>query len=213
MLLQGVYVQVINCGEYGDTVFNSLLSPRKSEVESSYFKQQYDSLLASSHQCLNDVGGRIVDIAKTTYDNINNSKAMDIIRKTMYDVGAQQEGYILALNTLEELQSAGPYMQRWIMAEPGMKRLWIDDACAGYEGVYSSTDTVQDCDYDYRRVMDNIAVVTDEGYSYTNYVEELHKDDHTLDFDEQCIILDTWDAVRCFREAGLDPSSLYNDSL
>lgn len=132
--------------------------------------------------------------------------------------GAFRDDVIQPLYDIGQFQTAGPVMQRWIMAEPTVRQLYHEQGCDGYSGTYvdMAPHAVGETHYDYRRVMDGV-VVTDEQtgqWHADSYLEPLYEGDRDLMPDEQADIQIAWRHLkRHLRDGTDDPVSPWNGEL
>lgn len=102
---------------------------------------------------------------------------------------------IRPLNSVEELQNAKPVMQRWIMANPFIRKLYKEGRVVGYGDSYvdHKKQGVGEDHYDYRIAMSGLATFNDEdGWTATTYGDELLAGDVRPTFVEQTDIFATW---------------------
>ena len=144
-------------------------------------------------------GNRIYDSIQNSFNSVTDSMQRFQIRRELNNQGVKQvDNYFEPLTSLEKLRSANVTMQRWVMAHPTVKKLYLDQNCAGYPGSYNniSGNSYGEEDYDYRRIMDGIVVGTDDGgYEVNNYYENLMPGDRDLDFEEQLCAIDTHEFI------------------
>ncbi len=128
------------------------------------------------------------------------NRARDIVLKYVPDTcnKTSYTNYVLPLITLEEQQNASSTMQRWIMANPEIRTLYLKQRCDGYNETYINRygDKIGEDHYDYRRVMDGIGVEQNNGdIVFTEYIEELHSGDRDLSLVEQTDIINSWNTT------------------
>lgn len=150
------------------------------------------------------------DQARSLYQVIDSSAALQILRnlKTKVDT-SWQSNEILRLNSLQELQTAAPVMQRWIMAQPDLRNKFLHQEVQGYGDSYVNLqgDAVGRRQYDFRCVTDGMVFENDEGYHYVQYYEDTG-DDVALTLHQKVDILKTWKQVEHYlSEADEDPTS------
>lgn len=128
---------------------------------------------------------------------------------------------IVPLRTVEELQSARPAMQRYIMANPNLRALYHKQLCDGYSDTYRDLEPTKigEDHYEYRRVMNGIvqdAIDPESGektWMATYYFDDLHEGDRELDAEEQFDILDAWDACDVAVCRRFDPTDIFNGEI
>ena len=201
-------IQVIHGGNTDS--FDMLAFPMQNPANAHYIQHQ----LANFSQSLTDIGRKFIETSQQIYERVNDSNVLRTARAAIRMAGGMfHPNEIVELTTLQELRFAQPIMQRYIMAEPNLRELYNKQQCDGYSDSYANIDPgcIKEDHYDYRRVMHGIIVdkVDEEGndtWSATQYYQENRGDDIELPFDEQVAILQTWDIVKLFVNAGADPS-------
>lgn len=118
---------------------------------------------------------------------------IEAVRRNLGGVWDLDEVQIL--DTVEKLQQARPHMQRWVMANPFIRKLYKEGRVAGYGDAYlnHASQGVGADHYDWRRVMSGVATFNDEdGWSATTYMDELLDGDEELTFQNKLDIFTTW---------------------
>lgn len=148
---------------------------------------------------LTDAGRAFMSKTKDMFEHFNGSAAMRFAREVMGTVkGVFQTQRIQTLWELLEMQSASLTMQRWLMANPVVRRHYHAQRCDGYSDTYVDMEPgcVAEDHYDYRRVMDGQFVFDEDGdWKSTQYIEALKDGDRDLLHEEQVEILRSWDAM------------------
>lgn len=148
--------------------------------------------------------------AATLYTMVSTSDAVQALRNlTVKSENAWQSNVVSYLSTIEQIQCAPLVMQRYIMAQPELRQMYLNDEVTGYGEEYTNIHGtgIGAQHYDWRRVMDGIGVIDDQGVRFTNYVEDT-RDDVELTVFEKVDILRTWNAVSgALSAAEQDPTS------
>lgn len=210
-----VIANVIEANSPG--VLDYLIYPEQNPLNQSYIYNQ----IANISNTLDDIGKKFIESSKEIYQKINDS---ELIRKAKMAlrsaVGISHINEILYYNTLEAMQSATPYMQNYIMANPMIRELYNDQLCDGYSDTYIDIDkgTIADTQYHYRRVMDGVIQDTEDSegnYNWVskNYMEDLLEGDKELQIEDKAKILSTWEVMNMFIKAGQDPTNPNGGSL
>lgn len=154
--------------------------------------------------------------AKMMYDKLSGSTAMRMARQASAMVGTMWDAdEIRYLKALTDIQLAKTVMQRWIMANPVVREMYHAQAVDGYSDTYIDLHPgdIGENHYDYRRVMNGIAVEVDDRILCTTYPDEL-LDEKELSIEEQVDILLTWDQIeKHLNERKEDPTSKWGSSL
>jgi len=166
------------------------------------------------------VGGEAAQFfnqARNLYQVISATDATQVLRNLKSKVDKLwADNTITNHSTLASIQTAGTVMQRWIMAHPGIRGMYLNQEVEGYSGSYVNYhgEAIGASHYDYRRVVDGIAFETEEGYRYTQYHEAITEDDPELTLHQKVDILNTWKAVEHYLdEADEDPTSAVGNKL
>lgn len=137
-----------------------------------------------------------MDRSRTMFEDNYGDAAMarlEAVRRNLRK--AWDDDDIRPLLTVEAMQSAKPQMQRWIMANPFVRKLYKQGRVAGYGESYldHKKQGVGEDHYDYRIAMSGFATFNDEdGWSATTYGDELLEGDVRPTFMEQIDIFQTW---------------------
>jgi len=207
---------MINVVYGGGDAFDSLLyTTQQNPVNQQYFQTQIDRI----NHTLTESGRAFMEASRTIYDQINSSEAAQLARLALRSAKSLfQPNVVQYIDTLDHLQSAPPIMQRWIMSQPDIRERYQQQRCHGYGDLYTtdmSPGLSGEQDYNYRRVMDAVVVIEEEGGGWyaRQYSEDLLPDDRELSNYEKIDILRTWDIVRMAIEAGDDPTNPAGGSL
>lgn len=199
--------------EGGVDAFDALLYPEQNPNNDYYIRNQ----LCNFTSTLTDVGRRFMEEAKNVYEAYNSFEALNAAKMALRAARNMfRPDTIMYLDELESLQTAKPIMQRWIMAQPDIRELYLEQRCAGYPDSYYNVfgNAIRDDHYDFRRVMDAVVVDNDDGWYVRYYPDDLLDGDKDLSHIEKVDILSTWDIVRMFVEQGSkDPTDPYGGSL
>lgn len=149
-----------------------------------FLKNQFSTV----GNALTDYGRKFVDASKSAFNHFNGSEALRFARKVVAGVNKSYDTErIVDLTTLKELQAASLQMQRWLMANPNIRKMYHRQQCDGYSSTYVDVEPsyIGESHYDYRRVMQGIGVEEEDGSTrYDNYLEELKEGDRELIFEE-----------------------------
>lgn len=148
--------------------------------------------------------------AASLYTMISTSNAVQALRNlTVKTENAWQSNVVTYLQTIEQVQCAPIVMQRYIMAQPDVRQMYLNGEVSGYGESYENLhgDGIAAKHYDWRQVMSDIVVVSDDSWQHTTYVEDT-RDDKELTVFEKVDILRTWNVVQsALSAAEQDPTS------
>lgn len=173
----------------------------------SWLQQRSEALMAS----VSSTTQSWFNQARTFYNTITESDAVQALRNLTVKADTSWMGNnIHFCNSIEMIQAANPVMQRWIMAEPRLRDMYLNQSVEGYAGSYENFhgDLIGAQHYDYRRVTDGILFAHDDHAVVTDYIENLPDDQNPLDFFQKADIIRTWNMVnRALDAAEMDPTS------
>lgn len=167
-----------------------------SQSVASYLSQQLEHM----PQVFNEIGQKIYNTMMTGYQYVTDVMTKYHLIDTLQQNGVAQsvENYILPLTDIQQLQQATPVMQRWIMCQPDLRELYLQQNVDGYSDSYQNVfgKGVGTEDYNYRRVIDGMLIDDGTHYTITHYTEELMPGDRPLDFHEKVAVLHTHDIIK-----------------
>lgn len=191
----GVDLMDIACGGFLDNQTTNWLQQRSEAL--------MGTVSATTQNWLNK--------ARTFYTTITESDAIQALRNLTAKADLSWKGNnIHYCNSIEQLQAVNPIMQRYIMAEPRIRDLYLNSSVEGYAGSYENYhgDAIGVNHFDYRRVTDEIVMVNEDSYEYTKYYENIPDGDKELEFFEKVDIIRTWNLANQALDAGeMDPTS------
>lgn len=164
--------------------------PREETVR--FLQQQFDHpspVLASASQSFFE---RASHLFEENYGETAMAR-IEAVRRSMRHTW--DEDVIRPLVTVEDFQQAKPQMQRWVMANPFVRKLYKEGRVFGYGDQYidHKSQGIGKDHYDYRLATNGLAVFNDEnGWEATTYGDELLPGDTQPTFLEQVDIFQTW---------------------
>lgn len=210
---------MINIVQGGNAAFNAMMFGPPDPMLHQYLANQFTSPANN----LTDYGRALFDQGRQLFERFNGENAMRYLRAIGRAANAVwQSDAIRPLSAIGELQWAPPTMQRWIMAEPGTRKMYHEQRLDGFSHHYRDMDpsSVGQAHYDYRRATQGLVQFdeTDEPdtpeWSATTYFDDLEEGDTELTLAEQVIIQNTWDWLRYHRKYGKeDPTDRFNASI
>lgn len=199
------------------SIFNRLVFPEMGPETRSWIEENFNR----GHENLTELGRQFYRQAEDIYQRMQDNTLMKMARKMTRTVkGVFHPNTILYMNSIEEVQSAKPVMQRYLMAEPSLRKLYSQQRCDGYSDSYVDHEPgkIGEDHYDYRRVMNGIVVDYlkpdgEAGWRVNMYVEDLVDGDRELESDEQFAILNGHDLIKLALFKKIDPSDIFNGTL
>jgi hypothetical protein len=204
-------IQVIHSDDA--RVFDYALFPEQNPNNYVYIQQN----MAAFADALTQTGRQFMEQYRDHYASIDHGEIARKARKVMRAArDLFRPDLILPLETIEELQAAQLKMQRYIMAEPTIRQLYISNKCDGYRDTYMDMQPgrISEDHLDYRKVMTGVVMDTaDGGFIARQYLDELPDGDLELAADERFAILRTWDAVKLALSRGEDPTNPFGGDV
>lgn len=184
-------------------------SPHPGTID--YIRRKIESIPAT----FNDRGAAFMADIHERWDNFMGSDAMRRARavkeRLFGDSVYQTQDGIYAYDHLPQVQNAGIVMQKYIMSEPSVRRMYYDQRCDGFSQTYVDPfpGKIGEEDYNYRKVMQGAVTDTkDGGWVARIWIDDVAEGDVPLAFDERAKILTAWETVRWYMENGReDPTS------
>lgn len=149
--------------------------------------------------------------ARSFYQTITESDAVQALRNLTAKADVSWKGNnIHFCNNLDLIQTANPVMQRYIMAEPRLRDMYLNQTVEGYAGSYENYhgDAIGINHYDYRRVTDGMLLVKDDHFEWNDFYENVPDNDKELTMFEKVDVIRTWNLVNiALDENEMDPTS------
>jgi len=186
---------------------------RPSQSMQEYIHQGVNSYMSA----VKNVAPNFARIVGEKYAEIKNSAAIQYVNNLKNRINSiWQPDSIRYLSDVTSIQNASETMRRWIMAEPITRERYLNGAISGYGNCYTSSDRigVGNSHYDYRRVMDGVVALNDDGVSeYTVYYEEIINSEDILSLVDKTSILGSWDTIKRHIDSGdnHDHTSQWNE--
>lgn len=195
--------------------FDAIVYGEKHPANLEYFRQQTQNIASN----IQDAGRSFFSNLTELNEKFNGSEAMRLGRAAIRAAKSIfKPNIISSIFDIGEMQQAPIVMQRWIMANPVVRKLYHDQGCDGYADTYIDhhPDKIAEEHYDYRRATEGIVQLdeSNDEWFVKFYPDDLYEGDRRLSLDEKVDILSTWDIAEMFIRAGKeDPTSVNNSSL
>lgn len=177
-----------------EPALDMVLYGSKAGVLNNYLMRQMQSLTPA----FNDFSARIYNSIQSSYNFINDKLTQYGLMNQLEAQGVQAlDNYYQELTSFTQLQEANLTMQRWVMAHPQVRQLYLDQNLDGYSGTYQNVfgKDVGEQDYNYRRAMDGALESTDDHWVVKHYLDELLPGDKEPQHYEKVKIRHTYDAI------------------
>lgn len=210
--------------------FSMMLYPEQHQRNQSYIQEKLTQVSTQLGAAVSDFGTKFMQRAKNLYEQAYNSQAVlaakAAIRATK---GLFHPNAIVQLDSLDDLRSAQPVMQRYLMANPIVRELYNEQRIDGYSDTYVNVHgkAIGHGHYDYRRVMDGIVVdhelqsmltgkPADESepeWTCTTYIEDLLPEDRELQAMEQADMINNYRLQAIAISQLKDPTNLFGGNI
>ncbi len=199
----------------GQAEFNGLVYGDKHPGTMQFLQNQIGQGFSNT---MTDIGQRMFNSVQNLYEKFNGENVLRLAKAARRKVtGIFQQDVVKPLWSIEEIQQATLVMQRWVMAHPGLRKLYHEQRCDGYSDTYvdMQPDSIGEKHYDYRRVMDGFGTEDSDGnLQFIHYYDDVPDDDPELSIHDRVDIVNTWDMIsRYLKHTNHDPSSIYGDEL
>lgn len=200
--------------EGGALAFNELAYAPRDQSTIEYLKDQAMNL----SQNLTDAGRQFMTNTREQWSHFFGDNALRAARAAVRTVQTMWDADVIKqLTTIAQMQHAPVVMQRYIMADPTIRKMFLAQQIDGYSDSYQNIhgNDIGHAHYDHRRLMNGIVVDNDEGdWVAWTFFDELLEGDHELQFDQQMDLIDSCsNIIREIRKRRDDPTSKYNASL
>lgn len=177
--------------------------------------------IAEGARYLTDAGLTFYNNAVETWKSVADGSLEHMARSMLRSVGSfLHPNAIIPIYSIEDLQTAKPVMQRFIMAHPELRDIYHRQLCDGYSDSYVDDEPglIGHDHREYRQVMDGMVVETiDENgeskYTVNFYSPDLQEGERQLTVDEQFDILTCWDTVDISILRKRDCTDIFNSDL
>lgn len=179
-----------------------------SRSDVGYFRERVARNIKYAANYVNDY----LSEAKDLIDNFDFGTLKDKVDAVRDRFGKRwNEDRVARLTSLGDLQQAKSKMQRYLMANPRVRRLFYGNKVNGYNGKFFRDEgELYGSDLrDYRNVMQGGYVGTEDEDRFVTYLELVDEEvDDLLTFNEREIIRDAWALMDAELDAGgQDPTS------
>ena len=210
-------VRVIEAGS--PQLFNAVIFPEAAIETQQWIYDQFNR----DTGMLTDMGRQFMQRATDVYKQLNDPSITKMARRVVRGMnGLLSPNTIVDIRTIEDCQNAKPIMQRYLMANPSIRKLYHNQQCDGYSDSYVDLEPgkIGEDHYDYRRVMHGVVTYgtdadgnTDPNWVAKMYAEDLEPGDRALDMEEQFAVLVAWDVLEMAIALKRDATDVFNGDL
>lgn len=179
----------------------------------NWLGQRFDTMRAT----LSTTAQNFFDTAQRTFTLMGSSEAIQALRNlTVKSEKMWQSNNIQRHDTLVELQTAGVINQRWLMACPEARSLYLSGELSGYAGSYENFggQAIGETHFDYRLVMDGVITSDETSFQYTAYYQAMPEGERELELYEKADIINSWNRMRYYLDLhDEDPTCPYGNKM
>ena len=186
----------------GEDAFNSLLFTPRPEVVEYLQQNMYQAL--DKLQGYND---QFVQVTQNMFNAVNSADAIQRAKQFLHSAQSSIDPNAIYPLYENNIYDANTVMQRYVMVEPTIRKLYEEQRCYGYDDMFLDINpditakNIKEHD-DYRAVMDGVLQFTDDTGYWENYLDVT-----PLDIMDQVAVLTTWDTVKTMIAEGKDPTA------
>lgn len=192
-----------------------IFSPHEDTGFRTYLRDRFEKTMDYLEKASTSVSRKFVERAKDIFEASNSYEALRKTRNAIRSASnIRKSAIIFEAVDIDDFRTAGFTMQRFLMADPVVRKKFHRQQLDGYSETYidNNPNDIGIDHYDYRRVIDGVIRVEKDEAGEDQFVrevfyEELTEGDRDLDAVEQLAILDSWDIQRMFIEAGIDSTN------
>lgn len=201
-------VNVISGGEHA---LNALLYKQPDER----FLDYLNSHMSSAYQAIGEAGDRFMSNVRGMYDKYNASDVLQLGKMLLSRTGTHFSQDVIYNVPYERLGEANLIMQRYIMAQPDLSKMYNKNMCSGFNGTYIDIEpgVYGTQRTEYIQVMDGVLQFNDNGGDDGHFRHYSDSNTDDLDVISKLSILDTWRSVELAIARGIDPSDVDGSSL
>jgi len=185
-----------------DLIFNPNARPLKQEVVNIMPKALYNTLSEGARN--------IAKRSSEIYNNIANNNIIAKAKRALQRSEVTTNSNVIIYLPIEKIHNSNPYMQRFLMAEPTIRKLFLNNQVDGWAYSYDSpNDDIGEDHLDYRMVTDGVMQFSnkEDNYYFKFYTEYEIEDDDELDGFEKIDIIQMWEEMKKAISEGKDPTS------
>jgi len=194
----------------GDAAFNALVYPPPDHNLLNYLQQNVEH----ARVAMTGISDTFVNMASNMYEKFNSSEVINAGKALLFGTETHLNHNVVYPISYGHLNEANMIMQRYIIAEPEVNKMYHQNTCEGFQETYMDfePENVGTERMDYRNVMNGVVQYDDNGDGYImHYVDS--NEYEPLDTLDKFSVLHTWDAVAYSIAVGVDPTSIDDSEL
>lgn len=200
--------------------FSVLAYAQKNPNTVQFLQNRFQETLSNTSNILTDAGRHFFETGRKAFEYVTGAEALRFSSGVLRKVKNMfQKNEFRDLETVAEVQQSPQVMHRWIMAEPTIRQLMLDQRCCAFEGTYQNLDgdVIGKDHRDYRLITDGLVMDHPEHGWTQSYYCDAREERPAVDYvnpDMKFTIGSAWDIVEAAVIAGKDdPVSPFGDQL
>jgi hypothetical protein len=200
-------VKVLNGG---DATFNALVYPPPDNNLLNYLQQNVEHARAA----MSGISDRFVDMASNMYNKFNSNEVINAGKALLFGTETHLNHNVIYPVSYGHLAEANYVMQRYIIAQPDVNKMYQNNTCEGFQDTYVDFEPDNEGTerMDYRNVMDGVIQYDEKGNGYIMHYTDSNEYE-PLDTLDKFSVLHTWDSVAYSIAMGIDPTSIDDNEL
>lgn len=194
--------------------FRAMSYARPATTVSHRIEHDYQRALSTG---IMHTGLQMLERARQEYERVLDSDPWRLARAAMNRIGSMWGSDVIQVAIeYTQLQNAKPIMQRWIMANPTVRKLYHEQRCDGYQGSYKDYQPGLVGKYhdDWCIVNEGVIHIDPETQDWTaSTVSWTDMDGTELTLTEKMMILETHEHAEAGIREGRDVTSVWDDDL
>ena len=188
--------------------------------------QQTREAIAQEHQAFVQSvdpvwGATLIDRTRQLYNNYSGAHVVQMVQTALNNIHSiSRPDVVVELSSIDQLQTALPVMQSYVMANPVIRKAYHQNLCDGYSDTYTdlSPGTIGFGHEAYEHAMNGVIEMPtkdDGNVVYSNFARAWESEtSEILNLAQKASIQNTWRLVeRLYEEGDRDPVSPWNASL
>jgi hypothetical protein len=203
---------IVNTISGGETAFNALLYKQPDSNLLNYLQNNIQSAIAATSH----LGERFVSTVQNMYNRFNDSSIINASKALLFKSGSHMNQTVIYPVAYDGFSTANLMMQRYIMANPTVDKLYQRNMCYGFQDTYINNNPYTGTEsVEYMQTMDGVLQFDSSDEGYTQYHSYYHSDENNTELDiyDKLSVLDTWDNLQRLIAKGIDPTDPDGGSL
>lgn len=194
-----------------DSAWADMCAPKQGSAIKRYIERGFEN----ASRVIGGAARRSIDIAKRSFEYVQSGEFMSRVRNIISDIDKKTlNDKVKRLVDILDMQNASPLMQRYVCANPTVRKKLRDQQLDGYSDTYTDPepDKAPEWHKDYLRVI-NGHYIQKDGVSMqvSCYYDD---DEDPLNIFEQDAVLSTWSALDVIIACGQDdPTSASGEMM